>query len=93
MPGTQSGGSGHPSPGRLAGPSPGRGSLSLTPFLSSRTAGPSNLTSGAPSVGTGFVHPGLWPAGLVQAFTAGAWRPGRVPVVTLKDTCSLEEKP
>lgn len=63
MPGTQRGGSGHPSPGRLAGPSPGRGFLSLTPFLSSKMAGPSDLTSGAPSVGTGFVHPGLWPAG------------------------------
>ena len=77
MPGTQRGGSGHPSPGRLTGPSPGRGSLSLTPFLSSKMAGPPNLTSGAPSVGTGFVHPGLWPAGReAPAASLGTGRAG-----------------
>lgn len=34
-----------PSPGRLAGPRQGRGSLNLTPFLSSKIEGPSALTS------------------------------------------------
>ena len=34
-----------PSPGRLAGPGQGRGSLNLTPFLGSKIEGPSVLTS------------------------------------------------